>query len=271
LARDLEDVLHFFLPEAEPTPETPSPRTARVFPTTSRSAGPKPIALPILTLPIAGRDVVRAAFAWNLAVELARLGARTTLIAPSDPGVAPLWPAAGAGPMGAEVEFARASDAGALAHAGVDAAIRGADEATDGGVVLVCVPPAWLLRAGAVRPLLRWMLLLSTPEPRDLEETYALAKCAYQRGSDPVVGIVVHGVHRRRDAERAFDQVANAAVRHLGHSPVSYGLLADDLHVYRAIASRRPIGLEHPQSRAARALRDVARMLHEDSQKMTLV
>ena len=115
------------------------------------------------------------------------------------------------------------------------------------------------------------MLLLSTPEPRDLQENYALAKCAYQRGSEPVVGMVVHGVRRRRDAEHAFDRLANAAVRHLGHSPVSYGLLADDLHVYRAIASRRPIGLEHPQSRAARALRDVARMLYEDAEKMTLV
>jgi hypothetical protein len=229
------------------------------------------VALPILTLPIAGRDVVRAAFAWNLAVELARLGARTTLIAPRDPGVAPLWPEPGTGPMGADVHFARAADASALAHAGIDVAIRSADEATDGGVVLVCVPPTWLLRAGAVRPLLRWLLLLSTPDSRDLQETYALAKCAYRHGSDPLVGLVVHGVRRMGDAERAFDRVAAAAVSHLGHSPVSYGLLADDLHVYRAIASRRPIGLEHPQSRAARALRDVARMLYEDAQKMTLV
>jgi hypothetical protein len=90
------------------------------------------VALPILTLPIAGRDVVRAAFAWNLAVELARLGARTTLIAPRDPGVAPLWPEPGTGPMGADVHFARAADASALAHAGIDVAIRSADEATDG-------------------------------------------------------------------------------------------------------------------------------------------
>jgi hypothetical protein len=60
------------------------------------------------------------------------------------------------------------------------------------------------------------------------------------------------------------------AARHLGRSPQSYGLLADDLHVYRAIAARRPIGLEHPQSRAARALGDVARMLWSDAQKMSL-
>lgn len=263
MPRDLGDVLHFFLPDAEAAPA--------VAASAGHRAEPRPVALPILTLPIAGRDVVRAAFAWNLAVELARLGARTSLIAPQDPGVAALWPEPGVGPMGADVQYARATDAGALARAAIDAAIRGADEASDGGVVLVCIPPAWLLRGGAVRPLLRWLLLLSTPESRDLQEAYALAKCAYRFGPDPLVGLVVHGVRRMRDAEGAFDRMARVATRHLGHSPVSYGLLADDLHVYRAIASRRPIGLEHPQSRAARALRDVARMLCEDAQKRMIV
>jgi MinD-like ATPase involved in chromosome partitioning or flagellar assembly len=51
---------------------------------------------------------------------------------------------------------------------------------------------------------------------------------------------------------------------------VSYGLLVDDLHVYRAIVARRPIGLEHPQSPAARALRDVARLVLEDARKIAL-
>ena len=267
MPRELEDVLHYFLPGAEAEPH----REPRGDDGPPHEDVARPVALPILTLPVAGRDVVRAAFAWNLTVELTRLGAPTTLIAPRDPAVAPLWPDAGPGPMGVAVEYVRASDAAALGHAAVDAAVRGAVEGTGEGVVAVCVPPAWLLRHRAVRPLLHWMLLLSTPESRDLLEAYALAKCAYRRGSDPLVGLVVHGVRRMRDAARAFERVAEVAVRHLGHSPVSYGLLADDLHVYRAIASRRPIGLEHPQSRAARALRDVARMVLEDSRKMSIV
>jgi MinD-like ATPase involved in chromosome partitioning or flagellar assembly len=55
------------------------------------------------------------------------------------------------------------------------------------------------------------------------------------------------------------------ALRHLSAKLLSYGLLVDDLHVYRAIVSGRPVGLEHPQSPAARALRDVARLLLEDT------
>jgi hypothetical protein len=229
------------------------------------------IALPILTVPVAGRDVVRAAFAWNLTVELARLGAHAVMVAPHDPQAAPLWPEPGRGPLGAQVSYPAVRDLVGLGHAALDTAIAGAADANEGGVVVVCVPPEWLVRGAVMRPLLRWILLFGTPEKSDLRESYALTKLAYRRGSDPLVGLVIHGVRRLREAERAYGLVAGVAARHLGRSPQSYGLLADDLHVYRAIAARRPIGLEHPQSRAARALGDVARMLWNDAQKMSLV
>jgi hypothetical protein len=258
LPRDLDDVLHFFLPVTER-----SDGFAR-----DRELGP--VALPILTVPVAARDVVRAAFAWNLTVELARLGARAMLVAPHEPAAAALWPEPGRGPLGSHVSYPATRDLVGLGHAALDVAIAGAADATEGGMVVVCVPPEWLVRGAAVRPLLRWMLLFGTPELGDLREAYALAKLAYRRGSDPLVGLVIHGVRRMREAERAYGHVARVSSRHLGRSPQSYGLLADDLHVYRAIAARRPIGLEHPQSRAARALGDVARMLWSDAQKMTL-
>ena len=261
MPRDLEDVLHFFLPVAERAEEDgrgrlPSPTA--------------PIALPILTVPVSTRDVVRAAFVWNLTVELARLGARAVMIAPPDPSAAALWPDAGRGPLDARASYPAAGDLVSLGHAVLDAAIAHASEATDGGIVIACVPPEWLLRGAAVRPLLRWMLLFGTPEAHDLREAYALTKLAYRRASDPLVGLVIHGVRRLREAESAYAHVAGVATRHLGRTPQSYGLLADDLHVYRAIAARRPIGIEHPQSRAARALGDVARMIWNDAQKMTL-
>src|SRR5262249_60232249 len=96
-------------------------------------------------------------------------------------------------------------------------------------------------------------------------DTYALAKAVLTRHPEARVGVTVHGARRIDDAEQAFRRIADAALRHLGRSLVSYGLLVDDLHVYRGIVARRPIGLEHPQSAAARALRDVARLVMEDA------
>lgn len=259
MARGLGDVLHYFLPEAEAEGARAS------------SAGPPPrldaAALPIVALPVTERDVVRAALAWNLTVEMARLGASATLLAPKACDGSLLWPDAGPGPVGAEMVHSPAVDLGSLYRDAADVAVLRAAEAGDGGgVVLACVPPHWLRASADGASLLRWALLFATPDARDLLETYALAKLLLRRRPDATVGVTIHGVRRVAEAERAFQRLAGVAARHLGRAPRSYGLLVDDLHVYRAIVARRPIGLEHPQSPAAKALRDVARLVLADAQ-----
>ncbi len=231
----------------------------------------RPAALPIVTLPIGDRDVVRAAFGWNLAVEIARLGGNATLVAPADPSQASLWPSEGRGPLGAQLELVRASDLGELNRAALDIAVSRTADSADGGIVLVRVPPDWMTRSSGGRALLRWVLLFSSPESQDLREAYALAKWIVGAGHETRVGVTIHGARRIDDAERAFARISSTALQHLRHSLVSYGLLVDDLHIYRAIVAHRPIGLEHPQSRAARALSDVARLLLDDARNFTVV
>ena len=218
-----------------------------------------------MAVPIGERDVVRAAFTWNLAVEVARMGASGTLIAPEDAEPSLLWPEPGRGPVGSEVVVSPARGLGELYRAALDVAVDRAATATAGGIVLVRVPPAWLRTPSDGGALLRWVLLFASLEPRDLLETYGLAKRVLGASSQGRVGVTIHGARRVGEAAQAFELLAGVAARHLGRPLVSYGLLVDDLHVYRAIVSRRAVGLEHPQSRAARALRDVARLLLEDA------
>jgi hypothetical protein len=260
VARNLEDVADYFLPRTG-SPAPPRPPRASEEPV---PAAERPPALPILAIPVGERDLVRAAYAWNLAVELARLGASAALLAPREAEPSPIWPDSGPGPIDTEVVLADACDLGALARVALDLAVtRAAD--CDAGFVLVCVPPEWLHGDGDARALLRWVLLFTAGEPRDLAETYALAKAVMARCAGARVGVTIHGARRVALAEQAFRSLADATARHLGRSVVSYGLLVDDLHVYRGIVARRPIGLEHPQSAAARALRDVAQLLMEDA------
>jgi hypothetical protein len=221
-------------------------------------------------VPIGDRDVVRAAFAWNLVVEAARLGHSAALLTPGGHAAAPLWPEPGPGPVGAEVLVADAAELGALHRAALDAAVARAADAPDGGLVLVRIPPAWLRGARAGRNLLRWTLLFSSTERRDLLDSYSLAKWIFAGVEDARVGLTIHGARSIAEAERAFQRVAGASLAHLGRAPQSYGLLVDDLHVYRAIVARRPVALEHPSSRAARALRDVAQLLLDDARKASL-
>jgi hypothetical protein len=270
LPRDLGDVLHYFLRDEDTvtasTDDSNRSATGEPPPRTDR-----PAALPIISIPIGSRDVVRAAYAWNLAVEVARRGASATLLAPIQKETTPLWPEAGRGPVGAEVAFTAAENLGQLNRAALDIAVGRAADSTDGGVVFVTVPPSWFRNANEGRALTRWALLFAAPETPDLIETYSLAKRIIGANRNARIGVTIHGVRRIADAENAFRRVAGVAARHLDRPLTSYGLLVDDLHVYRAIVSRRPIGLEHPQSRAARALRDVARLLLDDSRLQAVV
>lgn len=267
MPRELGDVLDYLLPDARsPSPPEPEPVRRDDLPSShSRTRNPRPAALPIVGVPVEQRDVIRAAFIWNLAVEIARLGASATLVAPRGMGAESLWPSTERGPVGAELALVESSDLGSLNRAALDVAVSRAADSPDGGVVLVHVPTGWLEPGADARALLRWVLLFSSPDSDDLRNAFALTKRVLQTTDSTRIGVTIHGARRVGEAEHAFQRLAGTALRHLQHAPVSYGLLVDDLNVYRAIVAQRPIGLEHPQSRASRALRDVARLLLADA------
>jgi hypothetical protein len=246
-------VLHYFIPEEE---AAPPPEPVRV-------PGASPLA--IVAIPVGESDVVRAAFVWNLTVEMARLGAAATLVAPRDEANESLWPQAGRGPMGTEFVPTQVRDLSTLASTALEVATSRGAECRSGGMVLVQVPPSWLARAVGGDPLLRFTLLFSAPEPRELEETRALARRLFLEAPGAQVGVTIHGVSSIDEARQAFDALVSSLEPELRPGLVSYGLLLDDLDVYRAIVNRRPVGVIRPQSRAARALADVAQLLLTDA------
>jgi len=257
MPRDLADVLHHFLPESER--QGPSDATRRP----DRGPG----ALAVLAVPVGDRDVVRAAFVWNLAVEIGRAGARAAVVAPAADGASALWPEDASGPFGVEVILAPVTNIGQLWRAAEGVAQDRARDAREGGVVLVRVPPLWLRDPRGGASLLRWVLLFSTSERRDLLETYGITKLLTGSLPDTRIGVTIHGVRRQGEAEQAFSRLADVVSRRLGRSLASYGQLVDDLHVYRAIVDQRPIGMLQPQSPAARCLHDIAGLLLEDAGK----
>jgi hypothetical protein len=92
-------------------------------------------------------------------------------------------------------------------------------------------------------------------------ETYGVSKLILKASPRAHIGVTVHGADSLGEAEESFGRLLASARRDLDHELTRYGLIVDDLDVYRAIVAQRAIGLAHPQSPAARALRDVARML----------
>ncbi len=244
MPRDLAEVLHYFLPDAEGRASVPP--------------GPDPASHPVLAVPLPRGDLVRSALFWNLAVAAARLagGVRVvTLPAPEDPPVAP---EPGRGPLGIEVLHAEAAEPSALA-----ACARAA--ARSEGLVIAAVPPEWLRKAADLAPLLSWVVTLARPEPHEMLESYAALKRAALQHPEARLGACVFGVRRVAQAQRTFERLALTVERHLDRELVSYGMLIDDVQLSRSVVSRRPIALSYPAAPAARALTDVAGMLLEDA------
>lgn len=267
MPRDLADVLHFFLPELDDAPETSATSDAPIRNVEARSVTevPASTSLAILGIPIGERDVVRAALAWNLAIETARLGATTVMLAPVSDEASPLWPEPGTGPLGTELVLCPATDLESLYQAAADLAKSRANPARRGGIVFVRIPPQWLAIGDTMANPIHWYLLLTSANRRDLHEAFDVAKTMFAADPRAEVGVTIHGVSAISEARGAFEYLARISKAQLGLVLASYGLLVDDLHVYRAIAAQRPIGLAHPQAPATLALMDVARLLYEDA------
>lgn len=241
MARELADVLHYFLEDAP-----------------ARAARP---AAPLLALPVAEGDALRASFVWNLAVELARTGARPVVAVPTGARFAaelvPDPPLGGL--LAPQVARPAAGDLAALAAeaAGLCRSAR--------GPVLALLPPAWIEAGRQGSALVARSLLFTRPDDEALCETAALGERLGAGSPGARVGVTLHGVGSVDEARAAWGRLGALAGPRLRATLASYGTLLDDLDVYRGLTEGRAVGLARPQSRAARALADVARLLLEDS------
>jgi hypothetical protein len=240
VARELAEVIHYFLEDTR--------------------SGAAEAETPLVACPVGEKDAVRLAFVWNLAVELARSGVRPTLVVPEGTSVRDLLPApAVGGVLAPELVL---SPARSLAELARDA--RAPRRPREDALRLAIVPAEWL-RGGGGAGLLAWTLLFATPDPVDLEATLELARGVAGAEPGAEVGVALHGVESVAEARAAFEKLAGRFEAEIGRPLRSYGLLLDDLLVYRAVVERRPVVLSHPQSLAARALADVARLLLGDA------
>ena len=251
LARELADVLHYFLPESD----------RKAADSRARAADAPTGTIQPIAVPVGERDAVRVAFVWQLALEIARAGRAVRLVVPDHPALEPLreclpTPAGVEPGLGPEFAFSGASDLGALA--------RDARELEGGALALTLVPTRWLRPDPDGRWLLAHPLVFATPDATDLRAAQGLLERLFEAAPDARPGVTLHGVGSLAEAERAFDRLALRCENGLGRPLLSYGVLVDDLQVYRAVVDRRPVAANHPHSVAARALADVARLLVAD-------
>jgi len=249
MPRDLGDVLHFFAPELTGSVAVPT--------------GTADAALPLVGVPFAGEDPVRAALLWNLAVEAARQNARAALLAPRSLCATPAWPLPGRGPLGAVSIRADADAPAELARIAEEWVRSAAPRAR--ALALVALPASYLDKTADAEALLRWTLLLVRPHEAEARDTWTALEAIATHSRSARIGVTVFGVRSIAEASDCFEQLAAAAEQRLGCTLISYGLLVDDVHLSRSIVTGRPIALASAHAASARALADVAAMLLEDA------
>ncbi len=250
LGRGLESVSHLFLSRHDPSPsEAPSEQEA-----------PAPAVEPGVPVPYlfvtSGSDVIgRAVVACNVALELARRGHATAVVDAdaSQPNLRLL--------MGALLESAARPARVAVDEShelalfdSLEAAGR-VEKAWD--YVVVNAPSA--LFAAAPPPVAAArVLLVVSPDARELIRGYALVKRTTRWHSRLQLGIVVSGVDAADAARALFDQFLDLLGRRLNVLPAYCGYLAEHEAIGRSVLRRTPAVLGSEASDLVEQLRAIA-------------
>lgn len=104
-------------------------------------------------------------------------------------------------------------------------------------------------------------VIVSTPEPTALTDTYALVKVLGERGTRSPVGLVLNQVRTPAHAAETTQHLDSVARRFLGHGITCWGHVLQDPAVSRSVCRQRPLFDVAPRSAAALCVRTVAATL----------
>ncbi len=240
MARGLSDVLHHFDPALAREPAASSP------------ALPDPAsAVARIAVPAAPGDLLRTAIVWNLAVELRRAGGIPEVAFRADPQL-------GGDAATAGVGIGLAGDGPTALDTAVERATGRAASGDGTPLVLAALSPE-----DTAAPI-DLLLLLVGPDAESRARAVEAARLRADAATPTPVGVTIRGARTVGEARASFEALARVLEAE-GEAPVrSYGLLVDDLALYRSLVERRPVGFARPQSLATRALADVAGLLLGD-------
>jgi flagellar biosynthesis protein FlhG len=105
------------------------------------------------------------------------------------------------------------------------------------------------------------LVLVTTPEPTAVADSYATLKLLFQRGFCAQAGVVVNMARREADALDAARRLQRVAHQFLGLSLENLGWVPFDMHVVKAVREQRPFALGYPRCPASAGVARVARRL----------
>ena len=101
-------------------------------------------------------------------------------------------------------------------------------------------------------------IVVLTPDPTSMTDAYALIKVLNHRYGRDTFYLLINNVKSRNEGDGVFANMAQVLGRFLNIKPVYLGCLPQDASVTAAIRKQQPFLIGRPDSRASRAIIDVA-------------
>ena len=105
------------------------------------------------------------------------------------------------------------------------------------------------------------LILVTTPEPTAVADSYATLKLLYQRGFCARAGVIVNMAARQPDAVDAVRRLQRVAEQFLGLALENLGEVPYDKHVATAVKQQVPFVTRFPHCAASERVAEIARRL----------
>ena len=109
------------------------------------------------------------------------------------------------------------------------------------------------------------VLLIATPEPTSITDAYALLKTLDHQPEFTRehchIKLIANKVSNEKDGRELFEKLSVVADKFLNISLEYMGAVPSDINMSKAVMKQQPLSIAYPDSQAARAIDDIARII----------
>ena len=109
------------------------------------------------------------------------------------------------------------------------------------------------------------VLLITTPEPSSLTDSYSLIKTLYRNldfnYKDTVINVIANRVNSAADGQAVFDKLSSVVSQFLNWNINYLGLVPQDTNIEKAVRQQQVVSIYDPQAPSAQAFAKIAESL----------
>ena len=109
------------------------------------------------------------------------------------------------------------------------------------------------------------VLLITTPEPSSLTDSYSLIKTLYRNldfnYKDTVINVIANRVNSAADGQAVFDKLSSVVSQFLSWNINYLGLVPQDTNIEKAVRQQQVVSIYDPQAPSAQAFAKIAESL----------